>query len=80
MTSVSPRLSFSEGMRAAAEMRRRRKALGLSQTALGVKLGTSKTWVAFRERGSVRMREGDAARIATALGTDLAGLTKAEIA
>lgn len=70
-----PFLGLHEAKRAAAEIRRLRGEQKLTQKALGERLGVSLSWIAERERGSMRLRTVAAARIAEALGTDLAGLT-----
>ncbi len=75
MSPASPPLGFSEGMLAAETMWKLRKARGLSQEALGAKLGKTKHWVSVREIGAVRMRAADAAIVAAAFGIDPDRLT-----
>jgi transcriptional regulator with XRE-family HTH domain len=71
---AGPRLGFYEAKHAADAMRRLREAQKLSQRDLAVMLGKTASWVSFRETGATRLREGDAAEVAAALGTSLAGL------
>jgi transcriptional regulator with XRE-family HTH domain len=74
MMPGSQRLGFHEATRAARAMRALREKQGLSQADLAAKLGTTVSWVGHRETGAVRLRVGDAEKIAAGLGTDLAGL------
>jgi transcriptional regulator with XRE-family HTH domain len=71
---AGPRLGFYEAKHAADAMRKLRQQQEMSQRELAAKLGKTATWVSFRETGATRLREGDAAEVAAALGTSLAGL------
>jgi len=53
------------------EIRRARVEEGLTQVEVGVRLGTSASYVANVEAGRLNLTVGQLARIADAIGTDL---------
>ena len=77
MTAVALAWGWDEGRRAARGIRRLRLQQGLTQAALGARMGTGKGRVSLYERHATRMRPEAAERAAAALGTDLGGLMTA---
>jgi transcriptional regulator with XRE-family HTH domain len=77
MTAAAPAWGWAEGRQAAQGMRRLRLQQGLTQPALGARMGSSKGRVSLYERSAARMSREAAEMAAAALGTDLAGLMAA---
>ena len=70
-------LGLSEGRAAAAGMRRLRTTAELTAVELARRFGFGPEWVHGREKGSIRMTQAEAEKIAAVLGTDYAGLLAA---
>lgn len=70
-------LGLSEGMAAAAGLRRLRKEAGLGQAELGALTGWTVGMVRQRENGALRMTPAEAEAAAAALGTTPAALLAA---
>lgn len=72
-----PVLGLSDGMAAAAGLRRLRDAAGLTRAELGALVNWTPDMTARRETVAVRMTAAEAQAAAVALGTDLTGLLAA---